>query len=76
VWPGAATGEHLVTVDTLKYQMVQYVRFLVEEFQPDGALARIEVETLGDNVVLGSVDRGGGIRGGTDQGNLSGIPSC
>ncbi|MFP6646418.1 MAG: hypothetical protein VCF24_23070, partial [Candidatus Latescibacterota bacterium] len=73
VWPGAATGEHLVTVDTLKYQMVQYVRFLVEEFQPDGALARIEVETLGDNVVLGSVDRGGGIRGGTDQGNLSGI---
>ncbi len=73
VWPGAATGEHLVNEDTLKYQMVQYVRFLAEEFQPDGALARIEVETLGDNVVLGSVGRGGGIRGGTDQGNLSGI---
>ena len=73
VWPGTATGKHLVNDDTLKYQMVQYVRFLAEELQRDAALARIEVETLGDNVVLGSVDRGGGIRGGTDQGNLVGI---
>ena len=73
VWPGTATGKHLVNDDTLKYQMVQYVRFLAEELQQDAALARIEVETLGDNVVLGSVDRGGGIRGGTDQGNLVGI---
>ena len=73
VWPGTATGKHLVNDDTLKYQMVQYVRFLAEELQRDAALARIEVETLGDNVVLGSVERGGGSRGGTDQGNLSGI---
>ncbi len=70
IWPGAATGDHLVTGDTLAHRMVQYVRFVAEEFQTDAALAEIEVETLGDNVVLGSVERGGGVRGGTDITNL------
>ena len=69
-WPGAAVGDHLATGDTLAHHMVQYVRFVAEEFQPDGALAEIEVETVGDNVVLGIIERGGGVRGGTDLGNL------
>ena len=70
IWPGAATGDHLVTGDALDHQMVQYVRFVAEEFQPDAGLAEIEVEALGDNVVLGTVERGGGVRGGTDLTNL------
>ena len=71
--PGAATGAHLVTGDTLGYMMVQYVRFVADEHHPDAALAMIEVEAVGDNALLGSVERGGGVRGGTDLGNLEGI---
>ena len=71
VWPGAATGEYLVTRDTLDHQMVQYVRFVAEEQHPGAALAMVEVESLGDNAVLGSIKRGGGVRGGTDLTNLS-----
>ena len=70
---GAATGEHLTTGDTLRFMMTQHVRFVVEEYQPNAALAQIEVITVGDNVVLGSIERGGGVRGGTDKGNLSAI---
>ena len=65
-----ATGEYLATGDTLDFAMVQYVRFVAEEFQPGAALAEIEVTAVGDNVVLGSVERGGGVRGGTNLGNL------
>ena len=70
IWPGAATGDNLVIGDTLAHRMVQYIRFVAEELQPDAALAEIVVETLGDNVVLGTVERGGGVRGGTDLTNL------
>jgi hypothetical protein len=73
VAPGAATGEHLSMGDTLRFMMAQHVRFVAEEYQPNAALAQIQVITVGDNAVLGSVDRGGGVRGGTDKGNLLGI---
>lgn len=73
IWPGASTGENLVTGDTLDYRMTQYVRFVAEEHQPGAALALIEVETVGDNALLGTVSRGGGVRGGADVGNLEGI---
>ncbi|SVD32716.1 uncharacterized protein METZ01_LOCUS385570, partial [marine metagenome] len=73
MWPGAAVGEHLTTGDTLRFMMTQHVRFVAEEYQPNAALAQIEVIAVGDNAVLGSVDRGGGVRGGTDTGNLLGI---
>jgi hypothetical protein len=71
IWPGGATGEHLVAGDTLSHAMVQYVRFVAEERNVGAALAQIEVVSLGDNAVLGSVERGGGVRGGTDLTNLS-----
>ena len=71
IWPGGATGEHLVAGDTLHHAMVQYVRFVAEEQNVGAALAQIEVVGLGDNAVLGSVERGGGVRGGTDLTNLS-----
>ncbi|HIG17194.1 MAG TPA: discoidin domain-containing protein, partial [Candidatus Handelsmanbacteria bacterium] len=72
---GAATGEHLTAGegDTLRFMRTQHVRFVVEEHQPNAALAKIEVITIGDNPVLGSVERGGGVRGGTDKGNLLGL---
>jgi hypothetical protein len=72
---GAATGENLTAGDgdTLRFMRTQHVRFVVEEHQPNAALAKIEVITIGDNPVLGSVERGGGVRGGTDKGNLLGL---
>ncbi|MEE2659916.1 MAG: FlgD immunoglobulin-like domain containing protein [Candidatus Latescibacterota bacterium] len=70
---GGASGEHLEVGDTLHYAMVQYVRFVAEEKTAHAALAQVEVLTLGDNAVLGSVDRGGGVRGGTDLSNLSAL---
>ncbi|MDP6019326.1 MAG: hypothetical protein QGI32_24770, partial [Candidatus Latescibacteria bacterium] len=70
VHQGAGTGEYLTTGDTLDFALVQYVRFVAEEFQPGAALAEVEVTTIGDNAVLGTVERGGGVRGGTDLSNL------
>ena len=69
--PGPATGEHLQALDTLSYAAVQYVRFVPEEIHDGAALAKIEVEAIGDNVALATVERGGSIRAGTSQGNSS-----
>jgi hypothetical protein len=67
--PGQATGDHLNTADTLGFAMVQYVRFRAEEEDPAAALAGIEVIAVGDNLALGSVGRGGGIRAGSNVNN-------
>ena len=66
---GNGIGDHLVVSDTLNFAAVQYVRFVAEEHHPDAALAEIEVVALGENVALGSIDRGGSIRVGTDVQN-------
>ena len=65
------TGEFLTKRDTLDFARVQYVRFVAEEQQLGAALAEVEVMAVGDNVILGSVERGGGVRGGTDLSNLN-----
>ncbi len=67
--PGPATGEHLVTADTLDYAAVQYIRFVPEHVQPGAALAEVEVIAIGDNIALGTVLRGGSVRAGTSIGN-------
>ena len=67
--PGGATGDHLTLSDTLDFVGVQYVRFLVDEQQAGAALAEIEVVGIGENLALGSIDRGGAIRVGTDVQN-------
>ena len=67
--PGGATGDYLNTADTLDFAMVQYVRFRAEEDDQAAALAGIEVIALGDNLALGSVRRGGGIRAGSNTNN-------
>ena len=71
--PGGATGPYLVTGDSLDYARVQYVRFVPEEHHPGAALAEVEVITLGDNISLGTIDRGGDIRTGADITNASGF---
>jgi hypothetical protein len=71
--PGAATGDYLVARDTLSFAVVQYVRFVAEDKQPDAALAEIEVLSAGDNIALGTVPRGGGIRAGTNPENIAGL---
>ena len=70
---GSGTGDHLTQSDTLDFAGVQYVRFVAEEHQPDVALAEIEVMAIGENVALGSIDRGGSIRVGTDVTNSDGF---
>ncbi len=67
--PGPATGEHLQALDTLSFAAVQYVRFVPEEIHDGAALAKIEVEAIGDNVALGTVERGGSVRAGTSESN-------
>ena len=69
--PGPATGAHLLTADTLDYAAVQYVRFVPEQVQPGAALAEVEVVTIGNNIALGTVVRGGSVRAGTSIGNSS-----
>ena len=64
--PAGATGAYLVTGDTLNFNVVQYIRFVVDKAQADGALAEIEVWTPGENIALGTLNRGGNIVSGTD----------
>ena len=42
-----------------RWQMIQFIRFLVDEHQLDGALAEIEVIAVGDNISLGVEEKGG-----------------
>ncbi len=55
---GLAGDEKVVALNS-EWQMVQFVRFIVDEKQIDGALAEIEVLSVGDNISLGSDMRGG-----------------
>ena len=57
-----ATGENLVTSDTLGYRAVQYIRFVPRTQTPDAALAEIELVAVGENVGLGTFARGGSMR--------------
>ena len=42
-----------------RWQMIQFIRFIVDEHQLDGALAEIEVMAVGDNISLGVEEKGG-----------------
>jgi hypothetical protein len=55
---GAQQGLSLVEANS-KWEMVQFIRFLVDEKQLDGALAEIEVIAVGDNISLGTEIKGG-----------------
>ena len=46
-----------------QYRLIQYINFTVEDFDPEGALAEVEVLAVGDNVSLGNDLRGGIIDG-------------
>jgi len=60
--PGKAEGENLSLDDTLTFIPVQYVRFVSHAKTPEAALAEIEVKAMGDNIALGTFERGGTIR--------------
>ena len=45
--------------DVNHHYAIQFVRIIVDEFQADAALAEIEVIASGDNVSLGTLQRGG-----------------
>ena len=45
--------------DATKWKTIQFLRFIVDEKQLDGALAEIEVICVGDNISLGVESKGG-----------------
>ncbi len=52
-----------------RYQAIQYIIIEIDEQSPDAALAEIEVLAVGDNVSLGTAERGGGfLEGGRTTG--------
>ena len=55
--------------DIANFRLVQYINFIVEDFDPEGALAEIEVVAVGDNVSLGTLNRGTVLDGLTARGN-------
>ncbi len=61
---GLASGEHLIEQDTLDFALVHHVRLVPTEKNPGAALAEIEVDALGDNLAIGTVERGGAVRAG------------
>ncbi len=52
-----------------QFRLIQYINFTVENFDPEGALAEIEVLAAGDNISLGTVRRGRVIDGLTARSN-------
>jgi hypothetical protein len=50
--PSVATGQFLVTKDSLDFDLVRFVRFEATGRTQDAALAEIEVETIGFNLAL------------------------
>ena len=53
-------SEHVVELEQSHIQ-VNVVRVEVSQITPGARLAEIEVETIGDNVALGIIERGGSI---------------
>jgi hypothetical protein len=49
--------------ERLNYRIVQYIQVISEEKTPDGALAEVEVIGVGDNIALGTLERGGFVEG-------------
>ncbi len=45
------------------YQLIQYIQIISEEKTPNGALAEVEVLGIGDNIALGTAERGGVVEG-------------
>lgn len=50
--PAVATGQFMVTGDTLDFDLVRFVRFEATGRTEDAALAEIEVQTIGFNIAL------------------------
>ena len=61
---GMVGDEEAAAVNS-EWQMIQFIRFIVEEHQLDGALAEIEVISVGDNISMGSELRGGSYTNGS-----------
>ncbi|NKB67928.1 MAG: hypothetical protein GKR89_12780 [Candidatus Latescibacteria bacterium] len=70
-----AEGLHLVSPveGHLPYRAIQYIRVVVLAQTPEAALADIEVETLGENIARGTVERGGGLRSGRNGSSIVGL---
>ncbi len=47
-----------------RFLLVQYIRFAASEKSPDAALSEVEVIGVGDNIALGTLERGGSFENG------------
>ena len=54
---------HRVTypIEQIDEEPIQFIRFEPLLIAPDARLAEVEVETIGDNIALGLLERGGGV---------------
>ncbi len=55
--------DHRVTyqIEQIDEEPIQFIRFEPLLIVPDARLAEVEVETIGDNIALGLLERGGGV---------------
>ena len=56
-------SRHRVTyqIEQIDEEPIQFIRFEPLLIVPDARLAEVEVETIGDNIALGLLERGGGV---------------
>ncbi len=56
-------ARHRVTyqIEQIDEEPIQFIRFEPLLIVPDARLAEVEVETIGDNIALGLLERGGGV---------------
>ncbi len=56
-------SRHRVTyqIEQIDEEPIQFIRFEPLLLVPDAQLAEVEVETIGDNIALGLLERGGGV---------------
>ena len=70
---GQATGEFLLAQDTLAFAILHNIRIVATEKHEGASLADIAVESMGDNIAPGTVERFGSIRAGRSEGQVSQI---
>ncbi|NKB69011.1 MAG: hypothetical protein GKR89_18235 [Candidatus Latescibacteria bacterium] len=72
---GNAEGLFLSTTtdDTLRYSNIQFIQLAANGKNLDAALAEVEVIGVGENIALGTLERGGTLRAGSNVQNIFAI---
>ena len=66
-------GLDVVFEDAARFRVIQYIRIGVDEQSADAALAEVEVSAVGDNIILGVLERGGTFKTGLVVRDVEGL---